>query len=817
MILKYSEPVEIVKRSIDSVKKYVDDIFITVTYNDEIPPKESPLIKLLNSYNAHITYFKWVDDFSVARQFALEQTPHGTDCYIYWQDADDVLMHPDKLREIADEAFENQFAAIYFDYWYQVELDEDGNVREIIVQHKRERIIRNDNTWKWVGSLHETLIEQKQENLMRYGRPECVVVHLTDGKRMDENIERNIKILEATAEREKHKDPRTIMYLAKAYFDKAKMTTDAERNNYSSLAMELFREYLEGSGVAGSEDYIAPSGWKEERSTAWGFIADISIMGGNPKMAIEAYKNAIDEAPWFPNYYVDRALAHIMLNEFKEAKQWLNVGLNTPTPETTIVVTPRDLKAHALEALFQIHIHENKFDLAEKDAEKLVKLMPEHKKITDRYLGIKSLNQYNKACQSAVFLGKYLEAVNEKDKIPLLINSFSSDMQKEKFASEMRHLFIPPRKWEDNEIAILCGPGAEEWSPVSLESGIGGSEEAVIRISEELVKLGWKVSVYGNPGTHAGEYNGVNYHPWYEINPKDEFNTLILWRSIGFVDVSPKSKFTMLWLHDVPNNPDFTEERIAKIDKIAVLSEYHKSILRMQKNGEFFPVPEDKVFLTANGIPEMLQKTWNGDPHRLIYMSSPDRGLVYLLKMWPAIKSAVHDASLHIFYGFHVYDVLYGDNPARLKWKQQIMEMMNQDGIEYHGRVGHPKLHEEINKSGIWAYPTDFTEISCISAMKAQSLGAIPVTTNLAALEETVKNGVKVDVDIRTKKGQEEYQKALIDLMQDEAKQKDIREQMITWAQDYFQWKNVAAAWDVLFRIKNQSPEKRMELISGGD
>jgi hypothetical protein len=39
-----------------------------------------------------------------------------------------------------------------------------------------------------------------------------------------------------------------------------------------------------------------------------------------------------------------------------------------------------------------------------------------------------------------------------------------------------------------------------------------------------------------------------------------KFNVLVLWRFVGFMDVDPKARFKMLWLHDVPNNPDFTKE-----------------------------------------------------------------------------------------------------------------------------------------------------------------------------------------------------------------------------------------------------------------
>lgn len=802
MIVGDFEDPAIVQRSIESVKEYVDGIYVTVTHKDK-PKKTSKLVKTLQKLGAEVSHFKWVYDFAKARNYAMEQVPKGDKNYIYWQDADDILKGGERLREVFLDAANQNWSAVYFDYWYHVDIDEETNeIREIMVTHKRERIVRHDDTWKWIGPLHETLIEQKQENLMKVAREECQVVHLTKGERLNNNIDRNIEILENTLKEEKGKDPRTAIYLAKAYFDKSKDAKDGKRKMYLDLALTLFHQYLEGAGQVGTDSYREPSGWKEERSTAWSYIGEIAILMERPDMAAQAFQSAIDEAPWFPNYYINLAMAYVMQGDYKKAKHWLNTATTVPMPKTTIVVFPRELKTRALEVSYQINMHEQKLELAIEDVQNLIKILPEREELKERLKFTQSLWEFNKACQSVVFLGKYLEKHDEKDKLGHLVQSMTDDMQKEKFAAEMRHRFMPKRIWGENEIAILCGPGFEHWSPKNVETGIGGSEEAVVHLSQELTKLGWKVTVYANPGDEAGNHDGVEYRPYYELNPRDAFNGLILWRGIGFVDINPQSRFTMVWMHDVPNNPDFTEERIAKVDKIAVLSEYHKSLLRMNVDGKFEPIPDEKIFLTANGLPELKIPKVKRNPKSMIYASSPDRGLVYLLTNWEEIKKEVPEAELNIYYGFHVFDAVHRDNPARMKWKNQMMAMMQQPGIHYHGRVGHDELHKAYASAGVWAYPTDFTEISCISAMKAQALGAIPVTTTLAALDETVKNGIKLDADITLKENQEEYVKSLVKVLKDEDEQEKLRPEMMEWAQDYYKWENVAREWSDLFTLK---------------
>lgn len=806
MILKDTEPVDMVKRSIDSVKDYVDAIYITVTYNETKPNETSDLVKLLNSYKAAVSFFKWTKSFSEARNFAMDKVPKGENKFIYWQDADDVLVGGEHFSSMLEEAVKLHHAAIFLDYWYAVDLDKAGNVREIIVQHKRERIIRNDDTFKWIGSLHELLIEQRQENVQKIFSPQLAdivyVIHLTNKERTDANLDRNVEILETQAKNEQHRDPRTLVYLGKGYYDRAlDQTEEIKRNEWLDKALKLFDEYLQGSGKFATKEYREGSGWPEERANTWQFVSEIFRLKGDIDSAIDANQQAIDEAPAFPIYFIERSLLYCQKEDFKKAKVYLGIATMLKDPKTTIITTPRDLKIKALEADVRIALHEHRLEHARLSLEKMFEIMPGNKDIEDRLNTVSSIEAANKASQSIVFLGKYLEQIKEDTKIVPLLQAVPNHLRTEKFFSEMSHKFIPPRNWGSNEIAILCGPGFEQWTPKSIEKGIGGSEEAVIYLSQELTKLGWKVTVYANPMDEAGDFDGVIYKQWYDININDSFNVLVLWRSIGMADYDLKSKFTMVWMHDVPNNTEFIEKRLNKVNKVAVLSEYHKSLFRQYKDGALQKIPDDKFFLTGNGITDMKLTTWNGDPTRMCYVSSPDRGLEYLLVNWKKIKEAVPEAKLDVCYGFKLFEAFYRDNPAKMGWMKKMMDFMKQDGITYHGRISHDKLHELMNKCGIWAYPTDFDEISCISAMKSQALGAIPVTTNHAALKETIRNGIKVDVDIVDEDGQADYIKALTDLLKDPKKQEEIRKGMMEFAKERYGWSKIAKQWDGLFKL----------------
>lgn len=188
------------------------------------------------------------------------------------------------------------------------------------------------------------------------------------------------------------------------------------------------------------------------------------------------------------------------------------------------------------------------------------------------------------------------------------------------------------------------------------------------------------------------------------------------------------------------------------------------------------------------------------DPKTVIYGSSYDRGLEHLLKMWPDVIKEVPDAKLRIFYGWDLFDKVYGNNPERQSWKDKMNKLMEHPSITHLGRISHEACEKEHKNAGVWAYPTHFGEISCITAMRAQALGSVPVVINYAALEETVQHGVKVEGDIYEPEVKEKFTKELIKLLKSEKRQKQIREKMMPWAKKKFAWSQVAKQWDKEFK-----------------
>ena len=184
--------------------------------------------------------------------------------------------------------------------------------------------------------------------------------------------------------------------------------------------------------------------------------------------------------------------------------------------------------------------------------------------------------------------------------------------------------------------------------------------------------------------------------------------------------------------------------------------------------------------------------------HKLFWGSSYDRGLDIVLVLWPQILEKFPDATLSICYGWDLFIAGYRDNPERMNWMATMNEKMKQKGIKHHGRLGKKELAEVRQECGIWAFPTYFAEINCITALDAQSDGLVPVTMNSFALKETVGAGIKIDGDIYDQETQKKWLVGLLKVMGDEKFYKEESEKAVKFASNY-SWDKIAADWTQYF------------------
>lgn len=743
---------------------------VVVNWNGTNPETRT----ILESYGARVLQFPWEDHFAKARNISYNQSTCDFICYL---DADDTLENPDQFRTTVARAFsDSDVNVLELPYYY--DFDSAGNC---VMLHWVARVIRK-GTFNWVGAIHECLLPAQD---FKKCRAENVYVkHSVDPERVARSAERNLRISKREYERE-HRDscvdPRTTLQYAKSLNAKGHIIE----------AVDVFEEYLEQSD------------WDDEKYSVLCMLADIHTRSRQYTRATDYARRALTLRPLFGQAYFELAEINYRLEKWDDTIHLLNVGFNSRCPSDIIPVDPSEYRLRPLiildMALFQVGRPQE----ALAAIDEALKLQPKNPHLLARRQLVLEFIARMELEKSAIQLLKWIEKRDDKTKIRALINALPDVLQDHPSFIRVKNGFNA-LSGAKNRLVIYCGPTYETWSPDTARlRGIGGSEEAVIYLSRELLRLGWSVTVYNNCD-RPGIYDGIEYRNFWEHDPAVPADIFIAWRNSEYLMLANAGSRAFMWLHDRQKPEYWKPERISKAERIFVLSNYHRKDLP--------EIPDEKFFVTANGINPFQfagVSQISRDPLKCFYASSPDRGLDILLALWPEIRAAVPEATLHVFYGFsHTYDMLHRDHANMQEFKERILNSLKQPGVHYHGKVSHAELHDHMMSSGLWLYPTYFTEISCITAMKAQVAGAIPITMTLAALDETVQHGYKISFGIQDERSQKAFVNVTIDLLQNPAKQDRIRTLMMPWALDHFSWEKVARAWDAVFRKEDTSDQQ---------
>jgi glycosyltransferase involved in cell wall biosynthesis len=286
-----------------------------------------------------------------------------------------------------------------------------------------------------------------------------------------------------------------------------------------------------------------------------------------------------------------------------------------------------------------------------------------------------------------------------------------------------------------DDIVITCPPAAaKEWDDkVHEEIGLGGSETAAVELSEYWQEMtGRRVIIFNNRQARHTSKSGVEYRPLGELPVYLKANKPfihIAWRHAVRITSAP----SYVWCHDL-----FTPgaENLGNYEKILCLSEFHKGYVRALQN-----IPDDKVMLMKNGIePKYFGPDESGaipckNPNKIIFPSSPDRGLDRAIEIVSRARAEFPDLELHVFYGF--------DNMRAMGMHEMAdrLEGLIKDNpwVKYHGNVKKDVLAHHFMQSAVWLYPADFIETFCITALESLAAGCFPLVRNFGGVVDTLK------------------------------------------------------------------------------
>ncbi len=616
----------------------------------------------------YLHHFDWINDFAAARNYSFS---HAKTDFICWADLDDCLKNREAFIHWRDHAM--QFA----DGWYanyNYAIDENKNP---VISFVRERVVRNDGSFKWQYFIHEGLLPQRPNLQFQIANTWAIDHHRTQ-EDFNKDRSRNLSMLEA---KKADLPSRLLFYYGKELHDAGKpeqalqvlldacVKPDLEAHDrvlglqyaaYSAMQMaEMMQPQFQGEKYLLAEK-LAKQGLELDHSRAEFFciIGDAMVKRGMLPQAI----------PYFT--------------------------------AATACIRPQDLNPNAMTAIFnfkdayvsypktqlcKIFFQMGRIDEAERLATELVKLgVPDG--------------------------GAMLDEV-KKAKVFIKGRDYARD--------------------KTEEIVFTCPPhNAYPFDDeIYKTKPLGGSETALCEMAQRLHRItGRKVIVFNPREENMVSSTGVEWRKVAELAEyfsKYEPKVHIAWRHTIKVTDAP----TFIWCHDLQTQGAENHEAY---DKHLCLTEFHKNYTMAMKG-----VPSDKIVVTRNGInlekfPKELPAK---NPLKCVFMSSPDRGLEYSMLVVDRMREMTGEAfELHVYYGF---DNLYKFGMAEKA--DQLKKMASErPWVHLHGFTEQKKMYQEVADAAMWVHPATFIESYCVTALEMLELKIYPITRFYGALQNTL-------------------------------------------------------------------------------
>jgi glycosyltransferase involved in cell wall biosynthesis len=296
------------ERVLQSVRPYVDELIICDTGSVD------GTFDIAQSYANQLLSFPWVDNFSAARNYALDAC---TGDWCLWLDADDELVGGVGMHQWLAAAPDD--VAMYL-LRYETDHSPEGKVRH---EFWRERLIRRGAA-RWVGRAHEVLVPVGADRYERYGG--AYVIHHGHNS-PNASLSRNIRLLELDLA-DNPTNTRTMFYLG--------------RDLVTMGELERGREVL--------EKYLSIAVWPDEAFIAAQLIGYCHRAAGRYKEAYTADLRTMGIKPLWPQGWFALAEDCYYLQAWEWSHHFSEIGQTCPPPDTNLF-----LATEALESAWMIH------------------------------------------------------------------------------------------------------------------------------------------------------------------------------------------------------------------------------------------------------------------------------------------------------------------------------------------------------------------------------------------------------------------------------------------------------------------------------
>ncbi len=194
-------------------------------------------------------------------------------------------------------------------------------------------------------------------------------------------------------------------------------------------------------------------------------------------------------------------------------------------------------------------------------------------------------------------------------------------------------------------------------------------------------------------------------------------------------------KIRIYWMHDLALDPE-----LAHLKEQASRERFHKFVFSSHwQLNQFvdtlgFPHDENSVVIETPVVPFKAEEIVKSkDEIRLIYFSTPHRGLEILVPVFEKLCEKYDNIYLDVFSSFEIYGWKGADKPYEALFER----CKNHPKIVYHGFKPAEELRAALGKAHIFAYPSIWMETACRCLIESMSAGLFCVHPNYGALPDT--------------------------------------------------------------------------------
>lgn len=335
--------------------------------------------------------------------------------------------------------------------------------------------------------------------------------------------------------------------------------------------------------------------------------------------------------------------------------------------------------------------------------------------------------------------------------------------------------------------------------------GLGGSETAAYYHARELARRGHDVVVFTNT-KEQGKFDGVTYcnageatqhaplgQDFAQYACNTPHDVLIIQRHPMAFHKDYASKINVLQLHDISlrRSAGAFNAGAARIDIVTGVSQWHVNqikqvygfhdrIMRVVPNGVDLDLYNYDPTSLTDPINALLDAERAGELCYL-YQSRPERGLEHLVRPGGIMEALLDKGSrAHLF----VCGYDYTTNEMRPYYDYLNACCDKLPNVTRLGSLTKPVLAQVQMRCDALVYPTEFEEVSCITAMEAMAAGLPFISSDCAALPETCKDSGSILIPLKLGVADEEaFISELLNFESDASSQLHLQDQQLAAAE----------------------------------